>query len=98
MDTQYSCTAQILRPTLSLCLSLEGEEKVKGRFHKNSRTGSARLYSIWHAEAVTNNWYKIQMGYTRRRNHVIIRDQGEWKRNRGYLITSTRTVCGQFGT
>lgn len=98
MDTQCSFIAQILHPTLSLCLSLDGEEKVKGRFHKNSRIGSARLYSIWHAEAVTSNWYKIQMGYTKRRNHVVIRDLGEWKRSRGYLITSIRTVRGQLGT
>lgn len=98
IDTRSSFMAQILHPTLSLCLSLEGEEKVKGRFHKNFRIASARLYSIWQSEAVTGSWYKIQMGCTRRRKHVVIRDPGEWKRNRSYLITSIRTVRGQLDT
>ena len=35
------------------------------------------------------------MGYTRGENHVVIRDQGEWKRNRGYFMTPVRTVYGE---
>lgn len=55
-------------------------------------------YSIWYSEAVTSSWYKIQMDCTRSKNHGVIRDGGEWKRNRGYVMTPVRTIYGELDT
>lgn len=41
---------------------------------------------------------KIQMDCTRTKNHGVIRDGGEWKRNRGYVMTPVRTISGELDT
>lgn len=53
-------------------------------------------YSIWYSEVITSDWYKIQMGYTRSKKHAVIRDQGEWERNRGYFVTPIPTAHGRL--